>query len=56
MAGNQASQPTACLTVVFTESLIRLAFPGLLASTSESLTRQSPDKKLGSLAHQGTSE
>ena len=56
MAGNQASQPTACLTVVFTESLIRLAFPGLLASASESLTRQRPGKKLGRLALQSTSE
>ena len=56
MAGNQANQTTACLNIFFTESLIRLAFPVLLASASESLTRQRPDKKLGSLALQGTSE
>ena len=56
MAGNQANQTTACLNIFFTESLIRLAFPVLLASASESLTRRRPDKKLGSLALQGTSE
>ena len=56
MAGNQANQTTACLNIFFTESLIRLAFPVLLVSASESLTRQRPDKKLGSLALQGTSE
>ena len=56
MAGNQANQTTACLNIFFTESLIRLGFPVLLVSASESLTRQRPDKKLGSLALQGTSE
>ena len=55
-AGNQANRTTACLNIFFTESLIRLALPVLLASASDSLTPQRPDKKFGSLALQGTSE